>query len=107
MELTALRCASCRALAVPPAFVCAKCSGERLEPAPLSGRGRVISWTTIYAPPAGFEDEAPYDVALIALDEGLRITGRLRRGTVIDFDAPVRLVDVANGCFTFDGENEK
>lgn len=35
----------------------------------LGKKGVVISWTIIRTPPVGFEDQAPYAVALVALDE--------------------------------------
>jgi uncharacterized OB-fold protein len=38
---------------------------------PLLGkRGKIISWTIIRVPPIGFEDQAPYPVALVKLDDG-------------------------------------
>jgi len=43
----------------------------------LSGRGTVYSYTTVYNPPAGFEGTAPYVIAIIELDEGVRLTAQL------------------------------
>ena len=43
----------------------------------LSGRGTVYSYTTVYNPPAGFEGMAPYVIAIIELDEGVRLTAQL------------------------------
>ena len=41
----------------------------------LIGRdGRIISWTFVRIPPAGFEDQAPYPVALVRLKDGKVIT---------------------------------
>lgn len=105
MDFPALRCASCAAPAAPPAFVCRRCGGDRLEPTRLSGRGRIVSWTTIYMPPPALAAEAPYDVAIVALDDGLRVTGRLRPGARPDFDLPVRLVEAADGCYIFTPED--
>lgn len=48
------------------------------------GKGEVISFTTVTEAPAGFEEQAPYVLALIALDEGATITAQL---TDLD-DAP-------------------
>ncbi len=42
--------------------------------------GRIIAFTLIRVPPAGFSDQAPYPVVVVALDEGLkgkRITAQL------------------------------
>ncbi|HQY90376.1 Zn-ribbon domain-containing OB-fold protein [Caldilinea sp.] len=45
--------------------------------APLSGHGEVFSFTTMYNVPQGYEDQKPYSVALIKLDEGPMVTAQL------------------------------
>ncbi len=61
----------------PPRDVCPDCHGEAKIPFKFSGRGVVYSYTTIHEAPAGFEQEVPYNVALIKLDEGPMITAQL------------------------------
>jgi hypothetical protein len=43
----------------------------------FSGRGEIYSFTTVYEVPAGYEEFAPYTVALIELEEGPLITAQL------------------------------
>ncbi len=43
----------------------------------LSGQGEVYTFSTMYNVPQGFEDQAPYTVAIIQLDEGPRVTAQL------------------------------
>jgi uncharacterized OB-fold protein len=43
----------------------------------FAGEGRVATFTVIRYPPKGFEEEAPYIVALIDIDDGPRIIGRI------------------------------
>ena len=43
----------------------------------LGVRGTVYSFTVVQEPPAGFESQAPYILALIELDEGGIITAQL------------------------------
>jgi uncharacterized OB-fold protein len=43
----------------------------------FAGTGEVYSFTTLQDPPEGFEDQAPYTLALIKLDEGPLITAQL------------------------------
>lgn len=43
----------------------------------LSGRGVVYSYTIMYNVPQGFEEQKPYMVALIKLDEGPMVTAQL------------------------------
>lgn len=43
----------------------------------MSGRGRIATFTVIRYPPEGFEKDAPYVVALVDLEEGPRVIGRI------------------------------
>ena len=43
----------------------------------FSGRGEVYSFTIVRDAPAGYEEQAPYVLALIKLDEGPIITAQL------------------------------
>jgi uncharacterized OB-fold protein len=47
------------------------------EPYPLSGVGTIFSFTVVRQPPAGYEEQAPYMLALIKLAEGPLITAQL------------------------------
>ena len=76
-RLVVQRCLTCRALAVPPKAVCQECEAISWEPAPLGGEGEVTSFTVIRIPPRGRAAEAPYAIALVKLDEGLSILGRV------------------------------
>lgn len=44
---------------------------------PFTGKGDIYSYTVISEPPAGFEAEAPYTLALVHLAEGAYVTARL------------------------------
>ena len=39
--------------------------------------GKVISWTFVRVPPAGFEGQAPYPVALIKLEDGKTVIAQV------------------------------
>jgi len=43
----------------------------------IGKRGKVVSWTFIRIPPAGFESQAPYPVALIKLEDGKKIMAQM------------------------------
>jgi uncharacterized protein len=47
------------------------------EPAALSGAGTVYSFSVVRQPPAGYDDQAPYVMALVRLAEGPLITAQL------------------------------
>jgi uncharacterized OB-fold protein len=60
----------------------------------FSGRGTVYSHTTVFDAPAGFEEQAPYVLALIRLDEGPMLTAQLTDlgDTPPEIDMPVEMV---------------
>jgi hypothetical protein len=70
-------CPHCDAKIFPPRDICPECGQEARQTYNFSGRGEVFSFTTIYDPPKGFEENAPYTVALVKLDEGPLITAQL------------------------------
>jgi uncharacterized OB-fold protein len=75
-ELVAQCCGACGALAHPPRPMCPHCHSLAREVVRLSGRGEVYSWIVPRHPaPIGFA-EAPV-VALILLDEGLRLVSNV------------------------------
>lgn len=43
----------------------------------LGLEGKIISWTRVHAPPAGFEEQAPYVVVVVKLDNGINYTAQL------------------------------
>ncbi|MCB0157430.1 MAG: Zn-ribbon domain-containing OB-fold protein [Caldilineaceae bacterium] len=50
------------------------------KPAPthnLKGAGEVFSFSTMYNVPKGYEDQKPYTIALVKLDEGPMVTAQL------------------------------
>jgi len=70
-------CPHCHAKLFPPRDVCPECGGEAKTLYKFSGRGEVYSYTTVYAPPAGYEENAPYTVALVKLEEGPLVTAQM------------------------------
>ena len=70
-------CPHCEAKIFPPRDVCPKCGGRAKTQFQFSGRGEVYSFTTVYDPPAGFEEQAPYTVVLVKLAEGPMVTAQL------------------------------
>lgn len=75
-------CPNCGVKLFPPRDVCLECEAPAKELYTFTGLGEVYSYTTIYDPPAGFEHNAPYMVALVKLEEGPLVTAQL---TDVDF----------------------
>ena len=54
--------------------------------------GQVYTETTIYAAPEAFVSEAPYQIAIVTLENGKRVTGRVR-GDRVAIDDRVSIID--------------
>ena len=70
-------CDNCGTKLFPPRDVCLECEAPAKELFTFTGVGEIYSYTTIYDAPAGFEQYAPYTVALVKLDEGPVLTAQL------------------------------
>lgn len=70
-------CDRCGTPIFPPRDVCPECEAPAKTPYTFSGRGEVYSYSTVYHPPAGFEENVPYTVALVRLEEGPLVTAQL------------------------------
>ena len=58
-------CPHCDAKVFPPRDVCPECGKEAKNQFNFSGQGEVYSYTTVYDPPAGYEENATSTVALV------------------------------------------
>ena len=70
-------CSKCKQKYFPPRDVCPKCGSEISTGFAFKGRGEIYSYTTIYEAPSGFDETAPYSVALVRLEEGPLVTAQL------------------------------
>jgi uncharacterized OB-fold protein len=70
-------CPGCQHKIFPPRDICPECGQEARTTYQFSGRGEVYSFTTVRNAPSGFEEGAPYTVALVKLDEGPMLTAQL------------------------------
>ena len=58
--------------------MCARSAARPAKtPFAFSGRGEVFSYSTVFQAPASHEEQAPYTVALVKLEEGPLVTAQL------------------------------
>lgn len=77
-RLVLQRCRDCERVQFYPRALCSHCLSDDLDWIEATGEGEVHSYTTVHrALMPGFEDAVPYVVALIELDEGVRLLSRL------------------------------
>ncbi len=87
-------CGNCGNKIFPPRDVCPECEAPAKTPFTFSGRGEVYSYSTVYHPPEGFEEFAPYTVALVKLEEGPMIAAQITdvEGEKVEIGMPVEMV---------------
>jgi uncharacterized protein len=75
-KLAVQKCDSCGALRFPAAPLCLACDSDKASWVPVSGRGQVFSFTVMHrAYHPAFK--APYTLAVIELNEGVKMTSSL------------------------------
>ncbi len=87
-------CPNCSAKLFPPRDICPECGKEAKNLYNFSGKGEVYSYTTVYEAPAGYEEYAPYMIALVKLDEGPLVTAQLTDigDSEVEIGTPVEMV---------------
>jgi uncharacterized OB-fold protein len=76
-RLVIQHCTQCHQPRHYPRLMCARCHSTAYRWLPVSGRGRIHSWTvTHHAFHPAFKGELPYTLITVDLDEGVRSLGR-------------------------------
>lgn len=77
-NLIGTKCGNCNKVMFPPRFICPYCRRTgKLDPYKLNPRGKIVTYTTIHAAASGFEDQAPYSLAVVELVDGPRLTAQV------------------------------
>ena len=95
-ELMLPKCRVCSQLHYFPRPFCPHCFSWDLEWVHCSGRGKLYSFVINYRPAPGFEEEAPYVIAVVELEEGPRmmsnLTGVEPEPDKVQVDMPLEIV---------------
>ena len=76
-QLSLPKCKACGQLHYFPRPFCPHCFSWDLEWVRCSGKGKLYSYVINHRPAPGFEEEAPYVIAVVELDEGPRMLSNL------------------------------
>jgi uncharacterized protein len=94
-ELRIQRCTDCGRAYFYPRPVCPHCGSVRVEWFTASGAATLYSYVINHRPAPGWEDEAPYAIAVVELAEGPRmmtnITGISNTPEDLVLDMPLRV----------------
>jgi uncharacterized OB-fold protein len=94
-ELRMQKCGQCEWIRFPVSILCPKCHSMETEWVKLSGRGVIYSYVIYrmaYHP--AYQDDIPYVVAIIQLEEGPRMESNITGSKVEDvrIDLPVEVL---------------
>ena len=93
-RLEAAKCEACEKIHYPPRVVCSKCGGSTFENITLPREGKVVTFTIVRVPPAGFTEQTPLPIAIVEVMDGVRIMvqiGDLEDPSDLEIGMPVRL----------------
>lgn len=76
-RLEAGKCKQCGHISFPPRLVCSKCKSKTFETVQLNNEGKILTFTIIRVGPDKFSKETPYVVAIIELNDGVRLTAQV------------------------------
>jgi len=100
--MTGHRCSQCGRVSLEKPDRC-RCGSQAFEAVELSGKGKVYTCTTLHAAAEPFEKDLPFQIAIVELEEGPRVTVRIEGRRVAIGDS-VHLMREQNGMRFFAGD---
>lgn len=71
------KCKDCGSEFFPPVYRCKDCKSENLVDKEMPRRGKIITYTHLYEPLPGFEAQLPVTLAMIELENGVKVIGQI------------------------------
>ena len=68
-NVLARKCIKCGELHLATVYFCKKCGSKGFSNSTINGAGKVVTYTIMTVPPAGFEDLIPYAWVVMELDD--------------------------------------
>lgn len=102
-ELWIQRCNQCNKPYFYPRFFCPTCLSKDVEWFKASGKGKLHTYMINHRPSPAFEPEAPYAIAVVELDEGVKMMTNIHgientpENLVLDMPLEVVFEEVAPG----------
>ena len=71
-RLEAEKC-QCGKVCYPPRVICPECGGRSFETVTMPREGTVVTFTVVRVPPSNFTGQSPLPIAVVELDNGVRL----------------------------------
>jgi uncharacterized protein len=71
------RCDDCGAEFFPPVYKCRECGSRHLTDKHMPRTGKILTHTQLHEPLPGFESEVPLNLAVIELQNGVRVLAQI------------------------------
>lgn len=94
-NLIGSRCETCGTEYFPQRKLCPNCRHRgKLVAKKMPSKGKIYSFTKVHAAPTGFKHETPYFLAVIELENGVRLLSQVvdSEGGAVKIGAPVEVV---------------
>jgi len=106
-KIMATRCSKCGKLYFPPRADCPEDLSIDMTWEKLSGRCKLLTYTTAYFAPTGFEDDVPYTIALAQCEEDAKVYALLSKDIKeneirIGMDLRLTPLQLPNGKITYE-----
>lgn len=79
-KVMATKCKGCGRVYFPPRVDCADCLASNMAWVEIGQQGKLVTYTVVNYGPTGFENDAPYRLALAEFPGGVKVFGRLDKG---------------------------
>jgi uncharacterized protein len=76
-KLLGLKCQDCGFVTTPPRLACRKCGSQKNEIVELSGKGKIVTYTSVHLAAEKQHGKTPFLVIMVEMDEGPWIMGNL------------------------------
>lgn len=79
-NLIANKCGACETVYFPPREACPYCRRKsigKMKDLKLSGKGSILTYSILHVGPEAFENQVPYPIAIVKLDEGPKVTAQI------------------------------
>jgi len=106
-KIMATRCSRCGKLYFPPRADCPDDLSTDMTWQQLSGKCRLLTYTTAHFAPSGFQDDLPYTIALAQCEEGVKVYALLSKSMNekeihIGMDLQLTSLRLSNGRITYE-----